>query len=125
LSENVHQITEVQQQMHQLNVEIETNDSGSITGKLNTYVELQQQLAQLQRSQRSLQERIYQEPLKQQRTGLSIVEVINHAAAPQQPVSNPRSLGVAFLSLGILLSVSGGWLLRTPRPSKSPQPNSK
>jgi uncharacterized protein involved in exopolysaccharide biosynthesis len=122
LSEDVRQITEVQQQLHQLNVAIETNDPSSITGKLNTYVELKQQLAQLQRSHLSLQKKIGQERLKQT-TGLSIVEVLSPAAPPRQPVSTPRSLGTVALWLGVLLTVSGGWLLRKPRPSKSPDAN--
>ena len=121
LSQDVHEITEVQQQLRQLNVEIETNDPSSITGKLNAYIELKQQLAQLQRSQLSLQKEIGEERLKQ-RTGLSTVEVINPAAPPQYPASIPRSLGIGFLCLGVSLGVSGGWLLRKPRPPKSPGP---
>jgi uncharacterized protein involved in exopolysaccharide biosynthesis len=116
LNQDIHQISEVQQQLHQLHVEFETVDSGSVTGKVNTYLDLKRQLAVLQRSQMDLQKKIAEERLKQKFPGASVVDVINPATPPQRPVSTARDLGVGLICSGALLSLGGGWLLKKPRP---------
>jgi hypothetical protein len=122
LNLKVHQIADVQQQLHQLNVEIETNDSGSVTGKLDSYIQLNQQLTSLRRSQTELQDEIAGERLKQNLPGLSVVDLINSASPPQRPVSAARTLGIGLISIGALMVLTGGWLLKNPRSPKSVRP---